>query len=183
MALDRVALEDSLHAWVVAGLGLAAGQVVWDGPNAPAPAKPYAFLNLVGPTGLGLGGELTDETVLTNPAGEEVVLTLAEHQEWVLSVQVIAAPTSGASSAAALLGSARMKLRIPSALDQLRAAGVAVIEVGDTQDLSALFAADIESRAKVDVRLRTVDTATEKTGYIDRVGISSPWGPFDAPKS
>jgi hypothetical protein len=99
----------------------------------------------------------------------------------VLSVQVIAAPTSGASSAAALLGAAVMKLRLPSALEQLRVAGVAVIEVGDTQDLSALFASDIESRAKLDVRLRTMDTATEKTGYIDTVGIASPWGSFDAP--
>lgn len=180
--MDLLAVENALHAWAVTGLGLAAGQIIWDGPNAPPPAKPFATLKLVGPARLGLGGELTDETVLTNPAGQEVELTLAEHQEWVLSLQVLAAPTSGASSARALLAAGAMKLRLPSALDALRAAGVAVIEVGDTQDLSALFAADIESRAKVDVRLRTVDTATEKTGYIDSAGLTSPWGAFDAPK-
>jgi hypothetical protein len=181
MAFDRAAAEDALHARVVAALGLAAGQVIWDGPNAPSPAKPFATLKLVGPSRLGLGGALTDATNLANPPGEEVEITLTEHQEWVLTVQLIAGATSGASSAAALLGAAVMKLRLPSALEQLRVAGVAVIEVGDTQDLSALFASDIESRAKLDVRLRTMDTATEKTGYIDTVGIASPWGSFDAP--
>lgn len=181
--MDLAALENTLHAWAVTGLGLAAGQIFWDSPNAPAPAtKPFATLKLVGPSRLGLGGELTDETVLTNPAGQEIVQTLAEHQEWVLSIQLLAASTSGASSARALLQAATMRLRLPSALDPLRVAGIAVVEVGDTQDLSALFAADIEPRAKVDVRLRTVDTATEKTGYIDRVGLTSPWGSFDAPK-
>jgi hypothetical protein len=33
----------------------------------------------------------------------------------------------------------------------------------------------------MDVRLRTVDQATEKTGYIAKVGLASPWWTFDAP--
>lgn len=180
--MDLLAVENALHAWAVTGLGLAAGQVIWSESNAPPPAtKPFATLKLVGPSRLGLGGQLTEETVLTNPSGEEIVRTLTEHQEWKLSIQILATPTSGAGTAFGLLNAAALKLRLPSALAALRAAGVAVVEVGDTQDLTALFATDFESRALLDVRLRTVDTATENTGYIDTVGIVSPWGSFDAP--
>lgn len=169
--MDRIAIENALHAWVAAALGV---ETIWAGQNAPAPALTYATLRLSGP--FGHGAELSSATNLSNPAGQEIEQTVSEQQEWSLSVQVYG------SGALALLAAAKLKLQLPSALEAVRAAGVAVVEAGDTQDVSALIGSQLETRALMDVRIRTVDQATERIGYIDRVGLSSPWtGNFDAP--
>jgi hypothetical protein len=174
--MDQTAMENALHAWVSAALAF---DVIWADQNAPAPAIParggrYGTIRLTGP--FGQGAELASATNLSNPAGQEIEQTVSEQQEWSLSVQVY-----GANARAQLAG-AKLKLQLPAALEALRAAGVAVVDVGDTQDVSALVGSQIETRALMDVRIRTVDSATERTGYIDRVGISSPFtGKFDAP--
>jgi hypothetical protein len=169
--MDLAAIENALHAWVSTVLGV---ETIWAGQNAPAPNLTYATIRLTGP--FGQGAEIASSTNLANPAGQEIEQAVSEQQEWSLSVQGYGA------NARALLAGATLKLQLPSAIEALRAAGVAVVDVGDTQDVSALVGSQFETRALMDVRIRTVDSATERTGYIDRVGISSPFtGNFDAP--
>lgn len=178
--MDAAALENALHAWAENALGV---PTVWSSQNAPAPKpKPYATLRLVGPHSLG-NTETDRRTNLAAPAGQEIEETIKEHQEWVLSVQTFADPATGAAAARSILALARMRGRIRSALDLLDASGVVLVEVGDTQDLSAVFGERFESRAVMDVRFRVVDQVTDHAGYIDQVGISSQLtGPFKAPK-
>jgi hypothetical protein len=169
--MDLAAIENALHAWVSTVLGV---ETIWAGQNAPAPNLTYATIRLTGP--FGQGAEIASSTNLANPAGQEIEQAVSEQQEWSVSVQGYGA------NARALLAGATLKLQLPSAIEALRAAGVAVVDVGDTQDVSALVGSQFETRALMDVRIRTVDSATERTGYIDRVGISSPFtGNFDAP--
>jgi hypothetical protein len=174
--MDLVAFENALHAWVAGAAGV---EAIWSSQNAPAPALPYLTLRLVGP--VRLGDQLASRTNLANPAGQEIERTLTEHEEWTLSVHAFASPATGASAARALLQAAALKMQLPSQRDALSASGLALVEVGDTSDLTALVGSQHESRAQMDVRLRTVDQATEKTGYIAKVGLASPWGTFDAP--
>lgn len=175
---DVFALETALQTWVKNALGLT---TIWSSPNAAAPVRPYAWLTLVGPQTVGKA-QLVGETQLANPAGQEVEFTAIQHQEWELSIDVVSEMTPGNSTAsylptaAGMLTAAGMRLRLPSALAGLSAAGLAVIDFGDTQDLTALFNSAIESRARMTVRLRSVNTAMEKTGYIAKVGLSSPFG-------
>ncbi len=169
---DLVSAEDALHAWAVAALGL---EAIWSNPNDVAPYRPFAWLTLTGPVRVG-EPQFTSETNTANPAGQEVEVTMGQHGEWTFTVEVITAVTSGAGSARALLSAAAIRMRLPSMVEALATAGLAVVGFGDTQDLTALFATAFESRARLTVRLRGVNTATEKTGYIDTVGISSPFG-------
>lgn len=166
------ATRDAIHAWAEGALAMPA---IWADGNGPAPTKAYATLKLSGPARLGFGPEATDETNLGAPAGQEITQTAREHQEWSLSVQVFAAK---GASAVDLLEAGALRMRLPGRLQQLRAAGVVLVEAGDTQDLSALFATAIESRAAMDVRLRTVGVASEQTTYIGKVDGTSPWGPW-----
>lgn len=171
-SVDLVAVEDALHAWVKSALGL---ETVWSHANARAPGRPYGWLTLVGPREVG-GPELVDETDLGRPAGHEVQLTVVQHEEWDLSVEVISAATSGPTTARALLGAAKARLRLPTALGELRSAGLAPVSLGDTQDLTALFGTAFESRARMTVRVRTVNATSETTGFIEQVGVSSSFG-------
>lgn len=52
-AMQMNALEDAIHAWIVAGSGLAAGQVIWYGQNGPAPSGTYITVRMrsIRPTG------------------------------------------------------------------------------------------------------------------------------------
>jgi hypothetical protein len=172
MSLDLAAVENALHAWAATALGL---QAIWSHSNAAAPATPYGWLTLAGPVGT-TNAQVIDETNLANPAGQEIEQTVIQHEEWAFSIEVISGQTSGAGSARSLLAASALRLQLPSAIDAVRAAGLAVIDVGDTQDLTALFGTKFESRARLTARLRTVNTATEKTGFIERVGASSPFG-------
>lgn len=170
--VDLPAFEDSLHAWVKAAVGI---ETIWAHANAVAPPAPYAWITLAGPVNIG-EPQYPVNTNLANPAGQEIERTVIQHGEWAFTVDVISPVTSGIGTAKALLSAAAMRLQLPSATDGVRAVGLAVVDVGDTQDLTALFNSTFESRARLNVRLRSVNTAMEKTGYITKVGLSSPFG-------
>jgi len=179
VSLDPVMMENTLQAWAKTALGLA--DVIWSHPNQRGPdGRPYGWLTLSGPVRLDVAAT-TDETNLSNPAGQEIERTVSQHEEWTLVIEVLSKATSGAGTARAILAAAGLKLQLPSALEAVRAAGLAPVDFSDTQDLTALFGTAFESRARMDVRLRTVNTAMEKTGYIKTVGLTSPFGSWTLP--
>ncbi len=169
MALDWQTIENALQTWIVAATGLPTSAVIFASQNAPAPAMPYATIKISGPRGTMAQPALQIETNLLNPAGEEIEQTVTLHQEVTVSCQVYAAATAGTGTAKEYLEKARTALFLPTRLDALSTAGLAVVEMGDTQDLTALLGTAWESRAAMDVRMNLVDTAVEKTGYIATV--------------
>jgi hypothetical protein len=168
--LDWTAIENALVVWVEHTLG--EGQVIWADQEGPQPGMPYATLKITGRRSMTPTPELHHYTDLGNPAGEEVEQTVIDHQEITVSCQVFALNTTGAKTARDLLGRVRMSIFLPARLTALREAGLALVEAGDTQDLTALLETTWQSRAALDVRFNTVDTATEKTGYIETVSAT-----------
>lgn len=49
----NTAIEDAIHAWVVAGSGLAAGSVIWSMQAGPRPPAPYIAMRIANVTPIG----------------------------------------------------------------------------------------------------------------------------------
>jgi hypothetical protein len=173
MALDWHTIQDALLAWLSTGTGL---RVFWADQNAPQIARPYATIKLIGgPVKVASLDEQQDVTNLANSAGQEIEQTIRGQREITASCQVFTDDTVSAA-AYTLLGAAVTALSLPSVRDSLSSVGLALIEPGAIQDISALFEAKWQSRAQVDVRFRFVDVAVEKTGYIATVGpVAATW--------
>lgn len=168
MPLDFASIEDALYTWAFAQLGM---PVFWSNQKFPQPARPYATLKLTGPRVLSGSDAAETTTDLGRPAGEEVETKYSGPRELTCSVQVYAVPTSGASSARALLARAQASLSRDSVAAALRAAGLAIVDQGGIADLTALLETNWESRAAMDVRLGCTDSATDRTGYIETVEL------------
>lgn len=131
--------EDAIHSWISATLGLSAGNVIWDRPNASRPDPPYALLNILsGPR-------------KTSPSAEERYKELdtfvyAMRKEFTLTVGIY-----GGNGYLKQLGNLIDSLEKPSALTTLRQAGLACWGSEDPVDLSTLLDTQFEDRAAVDI--------------------------------
>lgn len=170
MALNWATIQTALHAWIVAGTGLAVGRVVWANQAMPQPQRPYVTLRLMALAPVGHDG-VHSTTNLAAPAGEEVTLTVEGRRHLTVGVQAYASAVTGAGTAAELLAKAQTALSLPTVHAGLRAAGLAVLNEGGITDLSALLETKFEGRAAMDVRFHCVDEVAEKTGYIATVEI------------
>lgn len=169
MVLNWLTVENALQAWLKGAVG---GEVIWSNQDGCQPSMPYGTLKISGPRQSSPTPEILNTTNLSNPAGQEIEQTVVLHGQITVSCQVYARPTTGAGTARELLEQARKALFLPTQRERLRAAGLALVEAGDTQDLTALLETTWQSRAVMDVRFNVVDTASEKTGYIATVNVT-----------
>jgi hypothetical protein len=105
------------------------------------------------------------------PRNQEVELKAETLAEFPVRLQAYSKETTGNSSARAYLEAAQASLQLPSFREQINDAGLGILEVGDIQVINAAYAAQIEGRAAMDLRLGYRQTATEKVGYIASVTL------------
>jgi hypothetical protein len=172
MPLSFPAIESALVAFVETASGLS-GKVVLAMQTAPQPPMPYATVRISGPRPAGgPWPRIIQSFDAAQPAGQEVSLQAVVDEELTVSLQFFTALTFGAGSARALMAQVRVALALQSTLDPLRAAGLALIDVGDIHDLSAILETAFQGRAALDLRFLVADDVTERTGYVGSVGIS-----------
>ena len=111
-----------------------------------------------------------------NDTGNEVAITATGRREFTLNVQAFdrntrtdnrgSDPDRNSFNTLSIL---QCSLGLPSVQAHLRGDNIAVIEELPIQDLSERVEDAIESRASMDIRMRTTSELTEYVGYVDRV--------------
>jgi hypothetical protein len=100
MALALAAIEDAIHDWLKAAVGVT---VIFSEQSAPQPAMPYCALRLDAPqrTG-GPADEVRYITNLANPAGQEIEQTVVSVLEMMVNIQAFSSRTVQARAWAVL---------------------------------------------------------------------------------
>lgn len=171
MAADWQAIENALQAWGVRASGLDPTLVRWADQDGSRPQPPFVELRLDHEGG---GSPVPEQQVIDNPepvAGQEILINTITHEDLTLTVHVYTAVTVGVNSARAL--ASRMKAQIASETEigNFDDAGIAIVETGPVQNLTAVLETKSEGRAVFDVRLRVADGFTEATTYVETVDI------------
>ncbi len=165
------AIELALIAWLEPSIGT--GKVILSKQKGPQPAVPYATISITGPRPASSPWpSLVQSYDAAQPQGSEIEMRAVFEREITVSVQAYTAATRGDSSAKALLSRAGARLGLPGVLDALRAAGLALVGTGDTQDVSALLDTAYQGRAALDLQFLVSDEVAERTGYVETLGIT-----------
>ncbi|RKI39170.1 hypothetical protein D7Y27_22430 [Corallococcus sp. AB004] len=171
--MDTGAVQAALLAWVQEGTGVPCALVPQNGFAQPAGAA-YATLRLttLRPSG---GAVLTQEVDMSRP-GEEVEVTASSLVEVVAAVQVFEDLPKGVARALAVerLARARQRLELPGVLGRLAEAGLGLLDAGVVLDITGVAGVAWQSRASLEVRLYAVESAAERTTFIETVGVSTP---------
>ena len=149
------AKELAIYNWASLVLGIT---TIWDKPNAPRPALPYATLNFSG------GGR-------SEGAPEEIykttdTFTYPLRKVITLTVQIFA-ENSHLAYADTLVNS----LSKPTVQDFLRSVGMAIRGHSDPMDISRLLDTKFELRAGIDIFLAYEQDIDDVTGEIQKVSI------------
>ena len=169
--MNWTAIEDALHAWVVASTGYPASRVLWRDQNANAKVADHITLHLSGPIVLGTD-ELKSTTDLLQPPGQEVTLSVRGDREWSLQVECFTGQVTTSSDAKSVLSVLQTVGQLPSKLAILDAEGITLFDLGSIQYTPEVQEVEYQGRAILLMRLYSRDAASEKTGYIAEVEIT-----------
>lgn len=172
-AANFEAIENALQAWVTGATGIPGDRVVWAEQNGPRPARPFATLRLGNVISPGLTDEERCTVVEGGAPGADLRIETVAQQEIVITVETFTAATTGNGSALALLTRAKNALSKNSQIEAFDAAGIAVVDRGTVQNLTALLDTEFEGRASLDVRIRFVDGAEDLTTWIATAEVRS----------
>lgn len=163
-------LENAIHAWVVAAAGLAADKVVWADQRVPQ-RPPFVTLKHVALVPVGVD-QLQQTTDLEAPPGQEITFTAKGIRRMTVSIQAFTAAVTGSGSARELVGKVLTAMALPSVYEPLELAGLVWRNQGSITDLSALLETEWQSRAAMTVEFYCVDSAAEKTTYIETAVVT-----------
>jgi hypothetical protein len=163
------AVEAGIHDWINGQTGL---PMRWSNQNAPQPD--YAYINALLFSGLQEG---QSERVYSDfddgaPAGEELTETVRAGQALVFNIECHQTQVTNANQTAfAILTGLVASLGKSSVRDSLRSAGLALINEGTVQDISAIVNAGFDSRATLDVTFRACSVTTSKVAVIEQTEV------------
>lgn len=167
--------RNAIHDWFSKATGL---QTVWRDQSAPEPELPFASLRILnGPEAYSPTWEEREETDLNRPAGEEIKMTSTVPCRFVISCQVYVGLPDGRDpglDALSYILRAKGALGLASYQADLREKNISVSRTGTVQNLTALQASEMESRANIDVTFNTVLAVEEYVGYIKKVHATAP---------
>lgn len=177
-ALDWTFVKQNIFNWVKGEIDggliteLDEGQVIWREQSTPLPARPCIAMKIIsGPRKLGS----TDNYSLK--AGSDGIFDAGGQRAITLSVQVFGNATQqdSAQVVAQKLHISLSKISVTDAfaagiLDgSVRKGVLAVWEVGDVSDISALEETEFEDRAQFDVIMGVTDNIEDQPGVIETI--------------
>lgn len=166
-------IESAIHAWVVAGSGLAGERVVFSGQNHPRPAKPFVTirLDLSGPIGVPW---LAVSNTAGSPAGQEITRTSGSMKTLGVSMQAFSDSAAGAASPQAILGAVANAAGLASVRDALNTANVGVNSIGSVQRIDGVInSTRFEPRATMQVTCSVPAEVSETGTYIETVEVTN----------
>jgi hypothetical protein len=118
-----LAAQNAIFSWVLAGSGLADGQVMWgrvSAKNGPMPAGTFISMRITST------GQVSNDWLRTREADGAIEHSIEGTRHPTLEISCFAGEPSGADTAANILGRVLASIKLPSVAAGLRAAGVGV---------------------------------------------------------
>lgn len=164
-SLDIEKVKDGIFEWVslvLAGV-IPNEQVIWRNQSEALPARPCVAMKIIdGPRPVGRNA--------SQFIGE--VSSVGIQQEMTLSIQVFGNPKLPRPSAIQMAIDLNSSLIRQTILDKLKASGIAIQQVGDPRNLTALEESRYEERMGFEVLMGLVQNITDDPGTISTVNIT-----------
>ena len=177
--VDWEAIETALHEWLVVEREIVP-EFIFEQQGGTQPDYPYASAQIIAQEKIGGVPEkrITEVPEEEDPAlGEELKIAVTSQLEFTLQFSFHVDREAGGwkptTSAMTLAIKAQASLGLPSVLEILRAANVAVVRELGVRNTSVVVNGEWLSRATLDVRFRTATELSERAGYIEKVGLVS----------
>lgn len=163
-------MEDAIHAWIVAGSGLPAGQVIWatQGGGGQTPTGMYISMRIIAVD------VVSDDWILSKASGAAVVHSVRGTRNPMLEITCFAGPNYGAGRAELVLARVPAAIRLPSIANRLRRADVSVGTVGKIRAVNGTRSGMFDPRAIVEIELHTTIELVEQGQSIETVTASMP---------
>ncbi|HKL77614.1 MAG TPA: hypothetical protein VJ985_04510 [Gammaproteobacteria bacterium] len=153
---------EALRQWVADRTGLTA---IWQHPNAPRPARPYASLQVINSARVALP--------YTTPPDAEGTVDVQAQREVTISIQIHeAADTADPRAALQRAESLRDSLELPGVRDYLAANGWALRDTELLADTPELVDTAWEPRATFDARFGHTVTQSDDAGLIESAEVT-----------
>ena len=168
----QIVIEDALHAWVVAGSGLAAHHVIWAAEatgGGPAPGGTYIEMRLIA-----VDRDSSDWLVSTRTSSGDVLLHVQGTRRPTLELTCIAGERYGSLRASQILDRVLTAVQQPTVAAILHAGGVGVGTRGKINVVPGVRSAMFDPRAVVEVGLHTMIDISEPGSAIESVTADMP---------
>lgn len=172
MSIAWQTIEDALYAWVKAGTGLPAAQVIWEQPGAPRPTGQYVAMR-IGPV-TRVGQDWLDIDDAASPAaGAELEFFSRGQRVTTLSLQCFAGPATGIHGAVQTLDTLVSKSILPTLHDALVTAGVGILNFTPVQSTDGIVGEVFEPRALLTATLMLASEVSELGTYIETTELTN----------
>ncbi len=186
LPIDWEDVENALLRWFTDSTDLS--RVIWGNQDAPQPPYPYGVITVIaGPTKIG-GVDETRQEALADPLPAipalPIELLKEGPREITLSCQINVGPPDDQNPgdhSRSRMTAAQAALGLPSFIQPLREAGLAVIQELPIGDFSIQIADLWVSRSQMDVRFGLTSSVREKSATIETVEITA-GDPFNSDK-
>ncbi len=164
------AFEDALHAWVVAGSGLAADHVIW-GDIGPIPTPPYISMNLKDWRRVS-----SDWLTFERTAGGDIIDHARGTRHPTLALTAFTSPVrfDALGSPEALLVRVTGAYRLPSVKQRLKAGGVGIGTIGTVRSVPGMRGVMFDPRAMLDIALHVNIDISSPGSVIETVSATLP---------
>lgn len=154
------ATKKFVHDLVAEGLGIPKTKVIWEFPNAPRPAKPYATLQVFGEVREG-----QENIRKTNEVGiYNVVVPVTQ----TLRVQYFGLQNEDATE---VLNHLARLMETPTYADKCFGNSVAFYDASSVQDLTEIMEQSVDVRASIDFFVRTTSEILDDLSVIEQVEV------------
>ncbi len=172
MSTDWSTVESGIHAWVVAGSGLAASQVIWDDQDSPRPDGVYISMQANVQT-LALGWVDVEDADPSSP-GAEINQIHRTQKRLTVQLQCFGGSHRGLTSSRAILDNVLDYSGLPSQIAAFKAMGWGPAELGPVQNISGVLGgATFEPRAVAQIIGYVVGEVAETSTYIQIVEVEN----------
>lgn len=189
MAFTLTTAEAALHAWLLSCTGLGEDDIIWADQEGYQPTGPYMTMRLASFSPVSPHEDVLYDEDESPPvtAGAEITRTAIAYRLLTLFLQAFSRDVHGASGAFEIARKAQMGLTRPSVQQALRAAGLAVADVGAPRNVTTLFDTDFVGRFALDVTFNVTDEDAQTLTFIETVEgegeVSSPSETYAFPYS
>jgi hypothetical protein len=167
--MNLQAIQDGIYDWIfsvtsnVSYVSVGAEQIVWREQAAALPPRPAIGLKLLtGPMRVGSFDDVLN-------AGDDTNCVVGGQRTISVSIQLYGdqSSTFSLNQLAADLSASLTKATI---LETLYSKGIAIFDIGDISDISAVEESEFEKRLNFDIVIGVAENVEDQPGFIETVG-------------
>jgi hypothetical protein len=159
------AIENAIHAWVLAASGLATGNIIFAEQDGSQPAGQFITIRIGDLIPVGIDA-VTHAYNAAAVNGSQITQTVTGLREFTVSIQCFDGAITGASTPREVLANVWTALSLPTRVTAFKTAGISAFDGGSVRNVAALREDRFEARALLEVRFYTLQGASETTTWI-----------------